>query len=308
MSKPRSQSKSPQPSRASREQAAHGKPITISGRWLASAVAIVFGAALLCVWVALCLVFWQGSWQLLYHPTAAVTQTPATAGMAFESVQFDAGADGLPQLSGWWIPGTPSNRFTAIYLHGATGNLGDTIDDLARLHAAGVDVLAFDYRGYGRSKFIHPSEDGWRQDAEAAIAYLRDTRHVSTGSMVLVGRGLGANLALQIAANHSELAGVVLDDPIEAPSAAIFNDPRARLVPARLLVGERWESGKAAATLGIPSLWILRKPADHAPTAFDRVKTHKMLVWLTRPQTAEADFADAFSRWLGELRSNAVTR
>lgn len=311
MSKPVSRTKPrTQPSRvpASARDAARGRPITVSGRWIASAIGIAVAASLLCVWGTLCLIFWQGSWQLLYHPAAPVTKTPASAGIAFENVQFDAGQDGLPQLSGWWIPGGSAGGYTAIYLHGATGNLGDTIGDLVRLHAAGLSVLAFDYRGYGQSKFVHPSEERWRQDAEAAIGYLMNTRHIPAGSIILAGSELGANLALKVAAEHRELAGVILDEPIESPANAILNDPRARVVPARILTSDRWNAITPASDLGIPSLWILRRSADHAPAAFDQVKSRKMIVWLTRPATADRDFADALSRWLGELGGNGKQR
>jgi uncharacterized protein len=268
--------------------------------------------ALVCVWGALCLAFWQGSWQLLYHPTAPVTKTPASAGLAFESVQFGAGQDGLPQLSGWWISGGPTSWYTAIYFHGATGNLSDTIADLARLHSAGFNVLAFDYRGYGQSKFVHPGEERWRQDAESAIGYLRDTRHIATGSLVLAGSGLGANLALQVGASHPEVAGVILEEPIEAPADAIFRDPRARLVPARLLVNEQWNSHVAAAKLQVASLWIFRQPENerigNAPAAFDRVTARKMIVWVPRTEAGAMDYADALSRWLGELRGKGASR
>lgn len=276
-------------------------PPTISGRWLASAVGIVIAGALVCLWAALCLIFWQGSWQLLYHPSAHISRTPASAGIAFEDVQFDAGENGLPQLRGWWIPAASPNALTAIYLHGATGNLSDTIGELARLHAAGLNVLAFDYRGYGQSSFVHPSEKRWREDADAAIHYLTDTRHVPISSLILAGRGLGANLALETAADRHDLAGVILEDPIEAPTDAIFRDPRAKLVPARLLVSDRWQSGPAASALAIPSLWILRRSETHAPAAYDQVKARKMVVWLTDQYTADTDYAAALSRWLAQL-------
>lgn len=291
-----------------------GKHVTVSGRWLASAVAIVIVVAFLCVWGVLCLTFWQGSWQLLYHPTAAVTKTPASAGIAFENVRFDVGEDGQPQLSGWWMPGGPDSRYTAIYLHGATGNLSDTIGFLARLHAAGLNVFAFDYRGYGQSKFVHPSERRLREDAEAAIGYLRDTRHIPEGSLVLAGSGLGANLALQVGAEHSEAAGVILDEPIAAPADAIFRDPRAALVPARLLVSERWNSTAAATNLSVPSLWFIRQPehsdqaADQMEAAFSQVKSRKTLVWIPQTEGAESKYMDALSRWLGDLGHDGKSR
>ena len=56
------------------------------------------------------------------------------------------------------------------------------------------------------------------------------------------GHILGANLALEIAAVHSEFAGVVLESPLDAPMNAIFNDPRARLFPAHLLFRDRFDA------------------------------------------------------------------
>jgi hypothetical protein len=292
--------------------AARNQPI-VSARWIGAAVAIVLLAAVLCVWGALCLTFWQGSWQLLYHPTALVTHTPASVGLAFDSVDFAATESGQPQLHGWWIPSASGRRFTAIYLHGADGNIGDTVDALIPLHAAGVNILDFDYRGYGMSQFIHPSEQSWREDAESAIEYLRDTRHIPAGSLVIVGRGLGADLALERAAAHPEIAGVVLDNPLDRPTGAIFNDSRARLVPARALVRDRWESDHPATSLRIPSLWFYRTPAPGQPPAtkteaYERVTARKMRVWLNNSPNLGTNYALALSRWLDDLPGNSQYR
>jgi pimeloyl-ACP methyl ester carboxylesterase len=276
-------------------------------------MAVALLGAALCVWGALCLTFWQGSWQLLYHPTAAVTRTPANVGLAFDSIDFAATESGQPQLHGWWIPSGSGNRFTAIYLHGADGNIGDTVDALIPLHAAGVNVLVFDYRGYGKSQFIHPSEQSWREDAESAIDYLRDTRHIPAGSLILVGTGLGANLALEVASAHPEIAGAVLDEPLDTPMDAIFNDSRARLVPAHLLVHDRWDTAGSAANLGIPSLWFYRISAQgHASQikteAYEKVPSRKMRVWLDNSSVAKGNYFFALARWLDELSGNRQDR
>ena len=142
---------------------------------------------------------------------------------------------------------------------GKTGNLSDTVDSLARLHAAGVNVLAFDYRGYGQSQFARPSEAHWREDAGWAIEYLTATRHIDPATIVLDGDGLGANLALEMAAAHAELAGVVMDSPLQTPMDAIFNDARAHLVPAHLLVRDRYDLNAAASAVRVPVLWFERE-------------------------------------------------
>jgi len=46
-------------------------PPTVSGRWLLAGAGLALVAAALCSWGTLCLLFWQGSWQLLYHPSRA---------------------------------------------------------------------------------------------------------------------------------------------------------------------------------------------------------------------------------------------
>lgn len=242
-----------------------------------------------------------------------MTQTPATGiGLPFDSIGFAATAAGTPQLHGWWIPGDFSSRYTAIYLHGADGNLGDIANALIPLHAAHLNIFAFDYRGYGASVFQHPSEARWHQDAESAIHYLLETRHIPAGSLVLYGQGLGANLALEVAAAHPDLAGVVLDAPIDNPTSAIFNDPRAKLVPARLLVRDRWNADAAAANVLIPSLWIMRTPANSPPrsaleSAYSMVHARKEQLWLPQSPDAERQFLPALSAWLDNLPNRKST-
>lgn len=284
-------------------QAGSGPPV-VSGRWLISAVILSIAGAALCCWAALCLLFWQGSWQLLYHPTASLTRTPASIGLAFDPVQFDMSDAGLPQLKGWWIPATPGasfTHFTFIYLHGERGNLGDTVDALGQLHTIGVNILAFDYRGYGQSQFVRPSETHWRADAISAIEYLVATRHVNPASIVLDGDGLGANLALEVAATHPELAGVVVDLPLENPMKAIFDDARARLVPAHLLVRDRYDLDTAATGVHVPVLWIQNVKQDEESRAFAQIAAHKMMLELEEGSNAHRVVADALDRWLDEL-------
>ena len=291
-----------------RETSSIGRtPPTVSARWLLTMGAGILGVAAICVWGVLCLMFWQGSWQLLYHPLAAVTRTPASAALSFESIGFASSESGIPQLAGWWIPAAPGSRFTAIYLHGADGNLGDTIEALTQLHGAGLNVLAFDYRGYGQSQFVRPSEAHWNDDAESALRYLTGTRHIAAGSIMLVGEGLGADLALEVSAVHPELAGLVLKQPVQNPTQAIFNDPRARLVPARALVADRWDMTAPAVDLRIPSLWFVQTAPPgqlglpDAPSVYEKVHSRKTLVWLWNGNEGFVTFTSALARWLDNL-------
>ncbi len=299
-------------SRAHGSGAKHAKPELVSGRWLLAAVCVTVAGAAVCGWLALCLLFWQGSWQLLYRPSAVVKKTPANAGLAFDPVAFAVTDAGVPRLRGWWIPaaqGASQRRLTVVYLHGQDGNMSGAVDTLARLHAAGVNVFAFDYRGYGESQFARPSERNWQQDAEWALQYLTNTRQIDTRTIVLDGTGLGANLALEVAAEHPELAGVILDSPLADPMAAIFNDARARMVPARLLVRDRYDLDAAAAAVRVPVLWL--EPTDAKqpggvtpePQAYKKIAAHKMIVWVNPSADVYKQTEEALNRWLDELQA-----
>lgn len=278
-------------------------PRPVSVLWLLSMGLLTVAGAAACVWGALCLLFWLGAWQLLYHPTATIARTPSSLGIAYDAIAFAATETGKPRLSGWWIPASQPAPVTVLYLHGADGNLGDTVETLSRLHAANLNVFAFDYRGYGQSQHTHPSEARWRQDAQSALDYLTGTRHLPPGAIVLAGDGLGANLALDMAAEHPELAGVVLERLLDEPEKVIFRDPRAKLVPAHALVDEHWDPTAPATDLRIPSLWIYTNDPDagHSPQTASRVSAVRMEVWLTRGPGERANFITALSRFAGDL-------
>jgi pimeloyl-ACP methyl ester carboxylesterase len=180
------------------------------------------------------------------------------------------------------------------------------VDQLAPLHDAQLNILAIDYRGYGQSVFERPTEAHLREDAKAAIDYLVATRHVPAHSILLYGQGLGANLALEVAAENAELGGVILDAPMDEPMQAIFDDPRAKLVPAHLLVRDRWDAEKAAAEVLIPSLWFVRTGANAQPRpGFEEVykllTARKKQVWLTESHDTMAQYRLALEAWLDDF-------
>jgi pimeloyl-ACP methyl ester carboxylesterase len=187
----------------------------------------------------------------LYHPRPTIGRTPASIGLSFESIKFATTETGQTQLTGWWIPSSDS-RFTVLYLHGADGNLSDTLEMLAALHKQNLNVFAVDYREYGQSRPIqsgaHPNEKQLHQDAEWALTWLTLTRQIPPKQVILFGSDLGANLAAELAADHSELAGLVLDRARQDPMAQVFSDGRSRLVPAHWMVKDRYDLSAASAS------------------------------------------------------------
>ena len=128
--------------------------------------------------------------RLLYAPGSSRTLRPArpALGLAPERVEIPSG-DGVTLVA--WVIRAPAADTAGRWLlicHGNAGNLSDAgrPEHYAGLRALGLNLLAFDYRGYGESGGS-PSEAGLYQDAEAAYEYLRNTLGVPAERIVLDG-------------------------------------------------------------------------------------------------------------------------
>jgi uncharacterized protein len=136
--------------------------------------------------------------RLLFFPDRAVPPTPPFA----EDVS-------VAGLHGWWVP---ARRAPAVghvlFCHGNGGNIGDRLAHVRLLAEAGLDVLVFDYRGYGRSAG-RPSEQGTYRDAAAAHAALLRRPGVDPARVLLLGESLGGAVALALAL-EAPPAGLIL--------------------------------------------------------------------------------------------------
>jgi len=244
---------------------------TVDPVWLIKALALSLVAALLCGYATVCLLYYQGEWQLILHPGHNVDRTPAAAGLLYADVQFDAAETGQPRLTAWWIPGPSQDHaaITVLYLHDGSGSLADTVPMLGNLHGAGFNVFAIDYRGFGASdSSVHPSAARMDQDADAALDYLTSTRHIPARSIVPYGVGLGAFLAADLARNHPEVPAVVFDNPDPDPLSSAAAG-QSRFIPVRLLSGHPFDIAKLISTVAAPKLLIAGGPgatgATHDP-------------------------------------------
>lgn len=154
-----------------------------------------FGAVLLGAYLLLVGVVYVAQSALVYFPTHDVYATPDQFGLRYEPIRFET-ADGL-SLHGWYLPGDPE-RETLLFFHGNAGNITHRLDSLLIFSELGLNVLIFDYRGYGQSQG-KPGEQGTYLDAEAALNYLAAARGVPQSRLIYFGRSLGGAVAARLA-------------------------------------------------------------------------------------------------------------
>lgn len=100
-----------------------------------------------------------------------------------------------------------------LLLHDAGRTSADWTLFADKLSGKGYRVLALDLRGHGDSADIMEAEPDWSKmgsDVEAGLAHLRKS---GVKKLSVVGAGLGANLAVDVASRDAEVETVVLLSP-----------------------------------------------------------------------------------------------
>jgi len=135
------------------------------------------------------------------------TRSPAEYGLAFDEVTFPA-RDGVT-LRGWWIPAVGSADRAVIFLHGHGGSMDPDVQYVSALHAAGFNVLMFDFRAHGRSDG-RMSTLGYleRQDVLGAVDLVR-ARGISR--IGLLGFSMGGIVAMLAAPICPDVQAVISD-------------------------------------------------------------------------------------------------
>jgi fermentation-respiration switch protein FrsA (DUF1100 family) len=177
----------------------------------------------LCVLVGCVLLMWPlVRWmepRVAFFPTAGESETPQHFGVAFDARTIET-TDG-ERLRAWVMP-APAPRANVLYFHGNGANLSNWAPILTGIVKRGYSVVAFDYRGFGKSTG-RPTERGLRLDVDAVVKYANT---VQSGAIPTIywGRSLGAAMAAY-AATVQPPDGIILESGFVNARAAVRDSP-----------------------------------------------------------------------------------
>lgn len=158
-------------------------------------------ALLAVAYLLACALAWRFAERLIFQPP------PATYDLAHGIGRIPV--EGRDSIAVRWLP-NPAATHTILFSHGNAEDLGALEESLLRLRAAGFAILAYDYRGYGRSSPRRPTERSAYADHAAAYRHLTVDLGVPASRVILHGRSLGGGVASELAA-RCPVAGLVLE-------------------------------------------------------------------------------------------------
>lgn len=227
-----------------------------------SAIAYI-GVILTLVYGGACFLLRFVQHRLIFAPSPIVELQPEDWQLDREdvwlAVSAEAGED-AERVHGWWIPAPSSadSQNVLLYLHGNSGNLSRNynLDQIRRFSRLGFSVLAIDYRGYGRSSDRFPSEARVYEDARIGLQYLIDTLKIAPERIFLFGHSLGGAIAIETAAHHRDLAGLIIEGSFTSMLEVANNRKSYAMFPIEWILTQRFNSIEKVATLPMPILFI----------------------------------------------------
>jgi fermentation-respiration switch protein FrsA (DUF1100 family) len=150
-------------------------------------------------------------------------------GLELEEVWITA-QDGV-RLNAWFLP-QPSSPKVLLWFHGNAENIGMGLDHMKAFSRLKVNVLAVDYRGYGKSAGS-PNEAGVYRDGDAAYRYLVEDRGFGPRDVFIYGHSLGGAVAIDVAARR-ECGGVIVESSFTTAgdmARRMFRIPFSEYIP-----------------------------------------------------------------------------
>jgi alpha-beta hydrolase superfamily lysophospholipase len=217
---------------------------------------VVAALALVLIALAGCAVLDQKQREWIFQPSQRTWAGAAAAaeGMSDAWITYTpADATAPVTLHALWLAQPHANAPVLLYLHGARWDVRSSAQRMRRMHDLGFAVLGIDYRGFGQSSPALPSEASAQEDALAAWHWLAVQQ--PQARRYLFGHSLGAALAVSVAGNVDDAAGVIVEGSFTS-MADVVRTTKWGWLPVAPLITQRFDAGAQVERVKAPLLVV----------------------------------------------------
>ena len=178
----------------------------------------------------------------------------AAEGMQDRWIEFVSAESGdTVRLHALWAPQGRADAPVLLYLHGARYDVRGSAHRMRRLQALGFAVLGVDYRGFGQSSAVLPSEDMAYEDAQAAWDWL--AREYPDRPRYVFGHSLGGAIAVDLASRRDDVRGLIVEGSFTSIPDVVRHFKWGWL-PVGPLITQRFEAAERIARVKAPVLVV----------------------------------------------------
>ncbi len=193
-------------------------------------------------------------------------------------------------------------KYTLLMSHGNGEDLGDMQGEIERFWAMGLNVVAYDYRGYGKSQGSASVANVY-DDIDAVYRYLTEEIKVSPDRILLYGRSVGGGPSTYLAA-RKPVAGMILE--------STFISTFRVVIPIQVLPFEKFPNQSHIRQTNIPILLIHGTkdqiiPYWHSQVLYDSIPGPKQLLTVEGADhndvaiVAGEQYGRTIGQWLGQF-------
>mmetsp|Transcript_14431 Transcript_14431/g.22265 ORF Transcript_14431/g.22265 Transcript_14431/m.22265 type:complete len:372 (-) Transcript_14431:41-1156(-) len=187
-------------------------------------------------------------------------RSPDEYNIRHESVMIE-GDDGVQTHAWLLLQSEPKLAPTIVFFHGNAGNIGLRLPNSSQMYKyLSANILMVEYRGFGDSDDVKPSEAGLKRDSEAALRFISQHPQIDSSKLFIFGRSLGGAVGFHLAQyaeqQNIKVAGLIVENTFQSISRMVdvlmpFLSPLKWFV---LRIG--WDSEKIAPELKMPILYL----------------------------------------------------
>ena len=196
---------------------------------------------------------------LFFYPSKEHQISPDELNIEYQDLYLKH--DNGEKINAWYFepPITNENQIerTIIFCHGNAGNISGRLETVQFLLQFDLNILLFDYRGYGKSDGV-PSEEKMYQDAKLCYEFLIHEKKMSPTEIIIFGRSLGGAVAVDLAA-QVKCGGLVVESSFN--SSLDIAKKSFPYLPVGLLMKYKFDSSIKIKKINCPVL-VGHSPED----------------------------------------------